>query len=190
MTFANQASDVPSHAEVSGCQVDVESNEDIACADRNRARALMHRDVSDVGRAGRLRAYVSEQAALRSQRGLAVIIGRDAKTLPDLRPGLMCQRDCLRHGCRAQRNERQHVERPHPRVQAPVSPQVDAIERDLPSLPRDRQDAAIVRGVARAVQHACAATLHRRDAEIERSRNAPLGDVRYALEDSRAQSIL
>ena len=164
------------------------------------------RDVAFVGQpvGGCARIAGKRAGAPRCARRRAVIKGGDAVALPDLGARAMRERGGVVQTRAAQRNERKHVERADPRMEAAVAAQVDPLERDAgegdarhraPALRRRRSSgrcgdgrASLLRSSTRAPVRSTAATaaVDRRRVrgppkDSERSRRAHLAQRSLAI---------
>lgn len=127
----------------------------------------------------------------------AVEIGRNAELVPDPRRGAMGEGHRVVERRRAQRNERQNVERADARVRAAVPAQIDAVARNARQGDRRRdrlrcvadgsEDAAMMDRVARPVDDARALRFDRSGARVDQRRIASLAQVRNDLELEAAQ---
>lgn len=101
---------------------------------------------------------------------------------------MLCQTDGIGHGRIVQRDERQHVQRADAGMHPGVRAQVDAFQRDggqsdggftqLLVTAGQREDAAVVNRVARAVQQARAGRFGGGDAGVDDGEIAAFADVR------------
>ena len=111
-------------------ELDVERNEDLARADGDRTGADVAGDVAFVGQPAGVAADRRQQAALGAAGRGAVIKGRYPEALPDPCARPVSESCGLFQARSAQWNERKHVERAHPRMEAAVPAKVDPLERD------------------------------------------------------------
>ena len=141
--------DAPASARSPLGELDVEGDQERPRADRDRAGRDVRR-VAEVEAPARVarRArsakpfelaapHVGQVLAVRRARGRAVEVRRDAELAPDAGGGAVRERDRVVERRRAERDERQHVERADARVRAAVRAQVDALVRDARQ--RDRR---------------------------------------------------
>lgn len=195
----------PGDADVRAGQVDVERDQKRTRADGDDARGSVG-EVTDVGGFGGLAqpftqsfefaaTDVREQPAPRDGGRGCIEVRRHLMPLPNKRRRLARQRDRVSEPGAAKRNERQHVERADPGMRSAVDAQIDMLGRygrkvhcSLEDVRRraDRGDhAAMMRGIARAMDDPRAAARDGCDAGVDDRFVTSLGDVRYDLEQSR-----
>ena len=171
-----------------GVQLDVESEQKRPGSNRDRAGTGV-RCVAVVERPLRIAPTrgepfeltapdVREVQPMRRGRGRTIQQRRNPQLTPDARRRPVRERHRIIERRVAQRHERQHIERPNARMFPTVPAQIDPFERharqrnsccnDLRSRTRRRYDAAVMDGIARAMNDPCPFRAHRRNSSINR----------------------